>query len=143
MMGRVTRAFREKDRQAILKNSAEIGHYIADAHVPLHVSRNHNGQLTHQEGIHAFWESRIPELFAEADWDYFIGRAEYITDLPEFIGPVCWTAPPPPTPFCAMKRKSANNSDRISNLLSKNVKANSSGNIPMPMQPCITTDSII
>jgi hypothetical protein len=85
MMGRLTKAFREKDKQAILKNSAELGHYIADAHVPLHVCSNHNGQLTHQEGIHAFWESRIPELFAEADWDFFIGKAVYISDIPSFI----------------------------------------------------------
>jgi hypothetical protein len=73
MMGRLSKAFREKDKQAILKTAAELGHYIADAHVPLHVCSNHNGQLTHQEGIHAFWESRVPELFAESDWDFFIG----------------------------------------------------------------------
>ena len=85
MMGRLTKAFREKDKQAILKTAAELGHYIADAHVPLHVCSNHNGQLTHQEGIHAFWESRVPELFAEADWDFFIGKAVYITDLSGFI----------------------------------------------------------
>jgi hypothetical protein len=85
MMVRLTRAFREKDKQAILKNAAEIGHYIADAHVPLHVCSNHNGQLTHQQGIHAFWESRVPELFAEPDWDFFIGKAEYIPDLSSFI----------------------------------------------------------
>ncbi|MEJ0082882.1 MAG: hypothetical protein WDM78_18455 [Puia sp.] len=42
-------------------------------------------RLTHQEGIHAFWESRVPELFAEANWDFFIGKAVYITDLPGFI----------------------------------------------------------
>jgi hypothetical protein len=85
MMGRLTKAFREKDKQAILKNAAELGHYIADAHVPLHVCSNHNGQLTHQEGIHAFWESRVPELFAESDWDFFIGKAKYIPDLSSFI----------------------------------------------------------
>jgi hypothetical protein len=85
MMGRLTKAFREKDKQAILKTAAELGHYIADAHVPLHVCSNHNGQLTHQEGIHAFWESRVPELFAESDWDFFIGKAEYIPDLSSFI----------------------------------------------------------
>ncbi|HEX3079117.1 MAG TPA: zinc dependent phospholipase C family protein [Puia sp.] len=85
MMGRLTKAFREKDKRAILKMAAELGHYVADAHVPLHVCSNHNGQLTHQEGIHAFWESRIPELFAEADWDFFIGKAVYITDLSGFI----------------------------------------------------------
>jgi len=85
MMGRLTRAFRDKDKQKILKYATELGHYIADAHVPLHVSSNHNGQLTHQEGIHAFWESRVPELFAESDWDFFIGKAEYIPDLPAFV----------------------------------------------------------
>jgi len=85
MIGRLTIAFREKNKQAILKNAAELGHYIADAHVPLHVCSNHNGQLTHQEGIHAFWESRVPELFAEKDWDFFIGKAEYISDLSSFI----------------------------------------------------------
>jgi hypothetical protein len=85
MMGRLTKAFREKDKQAILKYAAELGHYIADAHVPLHICSNHNGQLTRQQGIHAFWESRVPELFAESDWDFFIGKAVYIPDLTVFI----------------------------------------------------------
>lgn len=85
MMGRLTKAFREKDKQAILKNAAELGHYLADAHVPLHICSNHNGQLTQQQGIHAFWESRVPELLAESDWDFFIGKAVYIPDLAVFI----------------------------------------------------------
>jgi len=85
MKQRLTQAFREKNQMKILRLSAEIGHYIADAHVPLHVSSNHNGQLTHQEGIHAFWESRIPELLAEKEWDFFIGHAAYIKDPGAFI----------------------------------------------------------
>jgi hypothetical protein len=28
--------------------------------------------LTNQKGIHGFWESRVPELFAE-DYDYLVG----------------------------------------------------------------------
>jgi hypothetical protein len=85
MQLRLTKAFREKDQSKILRLSAEIGHYIADAHVPLHASSNHNGQLTKQQGIHGFWESRIPELFAEKEWDFFIGRAEYIAHPADFI----------------------------------------------------------
>ena len=85
MLGRLTRAFREKDCRLILKNAAELGHYIADAHVPLHACSNHNGQLTGQQGIHAFWESRIPELFAAEQWDFFIGKAAYIRDPAAFI----------------------------------------------------------
>lgn len=77
MLYRLTEAFKEKNATKILKLSADIGHYIADAHVPLHCTENYNGQLTNQHGIHGFWESRIPELFGE-EYDYFTGRSEYI-----------------------------------------------------------------
>jgi hypothetical protein len=82
---RLTDAFRQKHQAKILKLSAELGHYIADAHVPLHASSNHNGQLTGQTGIHGFWESRIPELLAEKEWDFFIGKAAYISSPGDFI----------------------------------------------------------
>lgn len=84
MLYRLTSAFKEKDQARILKLSAEIGHYIADAHVPLHANSNHNGQLTDQKGIHGFWESRIPELLADTDWDFFIGKAEYIKNPADY-----------------------------------------------------------
>lgn len=85
MLFRLTQAFKEKNQVKILKLSAEIGHYIADAHVPLHASSNHNGQQTNQRGIHGFWESRIPELLAEKSWDFLIGKAGYISNPAKFI----------------------------------------------------------
>jgi len=85
MLARLTNAFKEKDFGKIMRNSAEIGHYIADSHVPLHVSSNHDGQLTNQKGIHAFWESRVPELLAEKEFDFFIGKAAYIQNPDDFI----------------------------------------------------------
>ena len=85
MLGRLTKSFKEKNFSSILKNSTELGHYIADAHVPLHATENHNGQLTDQKGIHAFWESRVPELLAEKRFDFFIGKAQYIKDPAAFI----------------------------------------------------------
>jgi hypothetical protein len=85
MLQRLTAAFQEKNQAAILKYSAEIGHYIGDAHVPLHASSNHNGQRTGQKGIHGFWESRIPELLAREEWDFLVGKASYISNPAEFI----------------------------------------------------------
>ena len=85
MLFRLTQAFKDKDQVKILKLSAEIGHYISDAHVPLHASSNHNGQYTNQRGIHGFWESRVPELLAEKHWDFFIGKAEMISNPSGFI----------------------------------------------------------
>ncbi len=85
MYERLVRSFLAKDVNKILRNSTEIGHYIADAHVPLHTSRNYNGQLTQQEGIHAFWESRIPELFADAEFDFLVGKAQKIDNTNSFF----------------------------------------------------------
>jgi hypothetical protein len=77
MQYRLTDAFKEGDVDRILYLSASLGHYIADAHVPLHCSENYNGQLTNQHGIHGFWESRLPELYADG-YDYFVGRVHFI-----------------------------------------------------------------
>lgn len=85
MQQRLTNAFKEKDLVKILKLSAEIGHYIADSHVPLHVNSNHDGQQTNQRGIHGFWESRVPELLAEKEFDFMIGKATYISDIPKYV----------------------------------------------------------
>jgi hypothetical protein len=73
----LTEAFKRKDTKAILRLSADLGHYIGDINVPLHTTKNYNGQLTNQYGIHAFWESRVPELLSD-DFDFFVGKAEYL-----------------------------------------------------------------
>lgn len=85
MQQRLTEAFRRKDKGRILRLATEMGHYIGDAHVPLHTTTNYNGQLTNQLGIHAFWESRLPELFADKSYDYFVGRAQYIQNPRDYF----------------------------------------------------------
>lgn len=91
-LSRLTYAFEKKDLQTVLRLSAEFGHYIADAHVPLHTTENYNGQLTGQVGIHAFWESAIPEMFAEKEFDFFVGKAEYIENPKDYIWQMITTA---------------------------------------------------
>ena len=41
--------------------------------------------LPGRKGIHGFWESRIPELLAEKEWDFFIGKAEYLAAPGDFM----------------------------------------------------------
>lgn len=84
MQQRLTAAFKEKNQAKILKLAADIGHYIADSHVPLHASSNHDGQHTDQKGIHGLWESRVPELLADREFDFLIGKAGYITNTFEY-----------------------------------------------------------
>jgi hypothetical protein len=82
MKHQLTEAFKEKNVKRILRVSADMGHYIADAHVPLHTTENYNGQLTNQHGIHGLWESRLPEIFS-GDYNYFVGTAQYIDNPQE------------------------------------------------------------
>lgn len=79
MVGQLRDAFFLNDAEKILRMSAELGHYVADANVPLHTTSNHNGQLTGQHGIHGFWESRLPELFS-SQYNFFVGKASYESD---------------------------------------------------------------
>ena len=77
MVYRLTEAFKSENMDLILHYSADLGHYVADSHVPLHTTENYNGQKTNQKGIHGFWESRIPEMKSEG-YDYWVGKAKYI-----------------------------------------------------------------
>lgn len=86
MSHRLTEAFKEKNKEAILRLSAEIGHYVADACVPLHATLNYDGQLTGQKGVHSFWETRLVELYID-DYDLLCDQAFYIEDQEDFI----WT----------------------------------------------------
>ena len=83
MKNKLQYAFENKNVDLILKYSADIGHYIADAHVPLHTTENYNGQFTGQRGIHGLWESRLVEINAE-NYDYFVGKGIYIPRLLDF-----------------------------------------------------------
>lgn len=92
MQRNLTKAFQEKNSERILRLSAEFGHYIGDAHVPLHTTTNYNGQLTDQIGIHGFWESRIPELFADQQFDFFVGKSDYVENVRDYYWDIVLTS---------------------------------------------------
>ncbi len=84
MMDKLTKSFKSKRKTEILIEAADLGHYIADAHTPLHTSANYDGQLTGQRGIHSLWESLIPEKFG-SNYHYQVQKAAYIKDVNQEI----------------------------------------------------------
>ncbi|MCS7083154.1 MAG: zinc dependent phospholipase C family protein [Bacteroidetes bacterium] len=78
---RLTEAMRRRDTAQILQFSADLGHYISDVHVPLHTTLNYDGQLSGQEGIHARWESELPERFGSGYRLRQGLKARYIEDV--------------------------------------------------------------
>ncbi len=47
------------DREKMLKYFSWLAHYVEDAHQPLHVTENYDGQLTNQPGIHSRFETEL------------------------------------------------------------------------------------
>lgn len=82
LTGKLTFAFKKRDKSAILFLSAELSHYVADAHMPLHTSSNYNGQLTGQTGIHSLWESTLPARFG-GSYHFKTPPAIYIQNIPD------------------------------------------------------------
>lgn len=58
-------AFRTGDAAKVAEQSAWLGHYVADLHVPLHTTTNHDGQLTGQRGLHGRWESGLVDRYLD------------------------------------------------------------------------------
>ncbi|MCO6497006.1 MAG: zinc dependent phospholipase C family protein [Chitinophagaceae bacterium] len=83
MMYKLIRAFKSENKSEILFLSGEIAHYIGDAHVPLHTTSNHNGQLTGQIGIHSLWESTLPPMFGD-DFSFRTDKPNYISDIADY-----------------------------------------------------------
>lgn len=77
---RLREAFLAGDRERVLHLSADLGHYVGDANVPLHTTSNYDGQQTGQHGLHGLWESRLPELHYDA-YDFLLGPAQYVPDV--------------------------------------------------------------
>lgn len=66
--------------EAILRAASDLGHYAADAHVPLHTTVNYNGQWTGQDGIHALWETRLPERYG-SEYMLVVSPPELLHDV--------------------------------------------------------------
>ncbi len=84
LMDKLTTAFKRKNRSEIILLSAELSHYIGDAHVPLHTTNNHDGQLSDQKGIHSLWESQIPEQFGNT-YNFRTRQVKYIDSVTDEI----------------------------------------------------------
>lgn len=80
MMNKLTKAFKEKNKNEILYVAADLAHYLGDATQPLHSTNNYDGQLTGQKGIHSFFESHLPQSFGDA-YNFNTGDVHFIKDV--------------------------------------------------------------
>jgi len=58
-------AFKSGEKEKIVLYLADLSHYVADGHQPLHATINYNGQLTGQKGIHFRYEIEMVDAYLE------------------------------------------------------------------------------
>lgn len=77
-------AFDRNDWTDIVYYAADLGHYVADGHMPLHLTSNYNGQLSNQYGVHSRIEST---LIANYLSQILIsgGQARYVPDVQSYV----------------------------------------------------------
>lgn len=63
---------------------ADLGHYVADAHQPLHCTANYDGQLSGNSGIHSRYETQMVNTFQSA-LTIFPDSARYIADPLDYV----------------------------------------------------------
>ncbi|MGA9118278.1 MAG: T9SS type A sorting domain-containing protein [Bacteroidota bacterium] len=59
----LTEQFRRGDWGKAYQTAADIGHYVGDAHQPLHCTVNYDGKLTGNSGIHSRYETGMINAF--------------------------------------------------------------------------------
>lgn len=64
--------------------AADLGHYVADGHMPLHISANYDGQLTGNKGIHSRYESTTIRKY-KAQITYDVKPVTKINDPKSYV----------------------------------------------------------
>lgn len=64
--------------------AADLGHYVADGHMPLHLTKNYNGQFTGNYGIHSRFESTMINAYI-SHFEYEGREIEVIEDVNNYV----------------------------------------------------------
>jgi hypothetical protein len=74
---RLTNAFKSRNWDQVKLEAAILAHYVADAHNPLHVTKNFDGQLTRQTGLADRYEIRLLDRYSK----FFILHPEDVVKI--------------------------------------------------------------
>lgn len=94
----LSRLIEQENWEEAWQIAAELGHFIADSHQPLHLTLNYNGQETGNYGIHSRYESSMinPHLSSiappDSAVDFWVNPLDsvfrYIGDMYQYVDPI-------------------------------------------------------
>lgn len=83
MTDSLTAQLQRRDWMKAYQTANDLGHYVADSHVPVHATKNYNGQLSNQRGIHSRYESQMISTY-QGQLSVVKDSVKYIDNVLEF-----------------------------------------------------------
>lgn len=80
----LTLAFQQNNWEKAKLFAADLGHYVADGHQPLHITRNYDGQYTNQRGIHSRYETQMINRY-QGELIFTVDTVIYVQNPLDFI----------------------------------------------------------
>ncbi|MGE0088834.1 MAG: T9SS type A sorting domain-containing protein [Bacteroidales bacterium] len=76
--------FQRKDWSKAVLFASDLGHYVADGHMPLHITRNYNGYDTDNDGIHSRYESTMINSYI-SQINYSGENIAFVEDVNQYV----------------------------------------------------------
>jgi hypothetical protein len=76
--------FQRNDWEKAVLVASDLGHYVGDGHMPLHITENYDGQLSGNSGIHSRYESSMIGNFQDMI-TYEGDSVEYISNVNQYV----------------------------------------------------------
>jgi len=76
--------FKSKNWQQAELTVADLGHYVGDGFMPLHITANYNGQFSNQTGIHRHYEETMIDQYIDSI-SFKTSRIKKVSDVHTYI----------------------------------------------------------
>jgi len=77
--------FRKHKWHKAMLDASDLGHYVGDGHMPLHLTENYDGGMTNQSGIHSRYETAMVGAFSTALSNYGGAEVHSVSNVTKYI----------------------------------------------------------
>jgi hypothetical protein len=66
-------------------DASDLGHYVGDGHMPLHLTTNYDGGMTGQSGIHSRYETTLVGAYSTSLSNYTGDSVHFISNINKYV----------------------------------------------------------
>ena len=66
-------------------DASDLGHYVGDGHMPLHLTKNYDGGMTGQSGIHSRYETTMVSAYSSSLSNYTGDQVHLVSNINKYV----------------------------------------------------------